>query len=50
MSMSLDRAFEILLELARENQVDYPEDRALFREQGQALDLVTAYHLLRIKK
>lgn len=47
--MTLDQAFKIILELARENQVDYLEDRAQFREQGQALDLVTAYHLLRIK-
>ncbi len=47
--MTLDRAFEIIIGLARENQVEYLEDRALFREQGRALDLVTAYHLVRVK-
>lgn len=43
--MTLDRAFKIVLELARDNQIDYLDSPGEHRLQGQALDMVTAYHL-----
>lgn len=47
--MEMARAFEIVLELARDNQIDASELPEQNAEQGAALDIVTAFYLLKVK-
>lgn len=47
--IEIDRAFTLVLELARDNVTSYLDSAQQFREETRAIDLVTAYHLLKLK-